>query len=266
MTFLLIYSIITEILEEINCKLYCEDQALRIFRRTISPNIKNDFIPFLINVKDERLVGAVIKILTNLTCPVESLCSVDIMMQTEAGRRIVSDVNILLSISKESFADGRAVRAVVEYMKNILEKDSRLTIEQCINVNNCLLLLRNILHIPEKQEIRLQNKNTIPMQNQILWSLFTLSIDKLLIYLMACPQRSFWSVTIVQLIALMYKDQHAATLQKLLSLWFEDSLSDSSEDFESNTSPSKEGSGDSSPIMTSDPTSDSSDNGGKCLS
>jgi hypothetical protein len=41
----------------------------------------------------------------------------------------------------------------------------------------------------------------------------------------------------VQLIALMYKDQHISTLQKLLNLWFEASLSESSEDNESNTSP-----------------------------
>ena len=41
----------------------------------------------------------------------------------------------------------------------------------------------------------------------------------------------------VQLIALMYKDQHVGTLQKLLNLWFEASLSESSEDNESNTSP-----------------------------
>lgn len=69
----------------------------------------------------------------------------------------------------------------------------------------------------------------------------------------------------VQLIALMYKDQHVGTLQKLLNLWLETSLSESSEDNESNTSPPDQGSGDSSPIITSDPTSDSSDNGsGKC--
>lgn len=67
----------------------------------------------------------------------------------------------------------------------------------------------------------------------------------------------------VQLIALMYKDQHVGTLQKLLSQWFEASLSESSEDNESNTSPQlNQGSDDSSPAITSDPTSDSSDNGG----
>lgn len=65
----------------------------------------------------------------------------------------------------------------------------------------------------------------------------------------------------VQLIALMYKDQHVGTLQKLLNLWFEASPSDSSDDNESNTSPPNQNSGDSSPTLTSDPTSDSSDNG-----
>lgn len=62
----------------------------------------------------------------------------------------------------------------------------------------------------------------------------------------------------VQLIALMYKDQHISTLQKLLNMWFEASVSDSSEEFESNTTPLKQGSGNSSPMLTSD----SSDNGG----
>jgi hypothetical protein len=46
-----------------------------------------------------------------------------------------------------------------------------------------------------------------------------------------------WSITMVQLIALTYKDQHVGTLQKLLNVWFEASFSESSEDNESNTSP-----------------------------
>ena len=41
----------------------------------------------------------------------------------------------------------------------------------------------------------------------------------------------------VQLIALVYKDQHVTTLERLLHIWLESSLSESSEDNESNTSP-----------------------------
>lgn len=40
----------------------------------------------------------------------------------------------------------------------------------------------------------------------------------------------------VQLIALIYKDQHVTTLHKLLNMWVETSLYESSEDNESNTS------------------------------
>lgn len=49
--------------------------------------------------------------------------------------------------------------------------------------------------------------------------------------------QSLWAVSLVQLIALLYKDQHATTLHKLLNVWVETSLSDSSEDNESNTTP-----------------------------
>lgn len=243
----------------------CEDQTLRTFRRAIGycQNVKNDLIPLLINVKELKIIDMAIRILVNLTAPVECLFSVEVMLRTDAGRNTIYELNKLLATSKEAFTDVRATRAVVDHMKSILEKDSKLSFAQCDSVNNCLLLLRNILHIPEsvKPNVTINNHAT-SMQNQIVWNLFTLSIDKLLIHLMSCPQKAFWSVTMVQLIALMYKDQHVCTLQKLLNLWFEDSLSDSSEDFESNTSPPKQVSGDSSPMLTSDPTSDSSDNGG----
>lgn len=212
------------------------------------------------------MVDKIIRILVNLTLPVECLFSIEIMMRTEVGRRTVNDLNALLAVSKVSFTDVRAIRAVVDHVKNILEKDSTLSFEQCDSVNNCLLLLRNILHIPESVVVGVGPRsqlNTISMQNQVIWHLFTMSIDKLLIHLMSCSQRSFWSVTMVQLVALMYKDQHVARLQTLLNIWFDDSLSDSSADFESNTSPPTNSNGDSSPMLTSDPASDSSENGGK---
>jgi hypothetical protein len=41
----------------------------------------------------------------------------------------------------------------------------------------------------------------------------------------------------MQLIALVYKDQHVHKLERLLNDWLETSLSESSEDNESNTSP-----------------------------
>lgn len=125
-----------------------------------------------------------------------------------------------------------------------------LTPEECNGVSDGLLLLRNILHIPIKEP---------GTQHQILWNLFAHHIDKILLHLMTCEQKNLWGIPLVQLIALIYKDQHVANLQKLLNLWLENSMSESSEDNESNTSPPDHS---SSPMLTSEPTSDSSDNGG----
>ncbi|XP_061392566.1 protein timeless-like [Musca vetustissima] len=263
---------VLETLEEIDFKLTYEDQTLRTFRRAVGfgKNVKSDLLPLLENAKDEEVFDSVIRILVNLTAPVECLFSVDVMYRTEVGRYTIFELNNLLHTSKEAFTDPKSTKCVVEYMTRILESDSKLSAKKCEQINNCLLLLRNILHIPEPRGNYIMSTaahnqsggtHVVSMQNTILWNLFIQSIDKLLLYLMTCPQRAVWGVTLVQLIALMYKDQHVSTLQKLLNMWFEASLSESSEDNESNTSPPKQGSCDSSPMLTSDPTSDSSDNG-----
>ncbi len=83
----------------------------------------------------------------------------------------------------------------------------------------------------------------------------------------------------MQLIALIYKDQHVNNLRHLLAVWLETELSESSEDNESNTSPQvleiisifvgklvnsyfffQDPNGScSSPVLTSNETDDSSD-------
>lgn len=133
-----------------------------------------------------------------------------------------------------------------------------LSNDECEGVSDGLLLLRNILHIAHQDA---------GIQNQILWNLFAHSLDKILLHLMTCSQKNKWGIAVVQLIALIYKDQHVSNLQKLLNEWLENSMSESSEDNESNTSPpdlvASRGDSSSEPTLTSDPTSDSSDTGSR---
>lgn len=259
------WKIFSDVLREIHCKLVCEDQTLRTFRRAIGSgqHIKNDLIPFLIHAKDQQLIEMIIRVLGVLTIPTESLFSVEVMMRTKIGRQTLSDVKMLLIESKESFTDARATRVIIDHMKNILEKGTNLTTEQCEQINDCLFLIRNILHIPEREINENEGQiKQIPLRNKIIWHLFMVNIDKILIYLMSCAQREYWSVIMVQLIAVMFKDQQPSNLLKLLNTCLQDALSDSTDDFESNTT-IKDNSVESSPIVTSDQTSDSSDNGGE---
>ena len=70
-----------------------------------------------------------------------------------------------------------------------------------------------------------------------MWNLFAQNLDKILLDLIKNNMHSIWCTSVVQLIALVYKDQHVITSQKLLQNFLESSLSESSEDNESNTSP-----------------------------
>ncbi|KAI5641514.1 timeless protein domain-containing protein [Phthorimaea operculella] len=256
-------------LETILHNILSEDKYLRTYRRSISfgQNINKDLIPLLLNAKDDKLIVLLVKILVNLTIPIECLLSVEVISKTEYGRHTIFEINNLLSTTKAAFTDNRATKAVVEFLKKNLDAEQTgLSDNNCANISNSLLLFRNILHIPEETSNagnagNAGHNSTHTVQNQILWNMFSHSIDKILIKLMTISEASNWGVTMVQLIALLYKDQHVVTLHKLLNLWLEASVSESSEDNESNTSPPDRGSEDSSPMLTSDPTSDSSDTG-----
>lgn len=110
--------------------------------------------------------------------------------KTDIGRHTLFELNQLLSSSKEAFADGRSTKAITDHIKYIMERDAELDMEQCDGINNCLLLLRNILHIPEYRfsysSSQLAHSS---LQNQIIWNLFTQSIDKIIVYLLSCPQK-----------------------------------------------------------------------------
>lgn len=142
-------------------------------------------------IKDaSKIIDTTIKILVNLTIPVEYLLTVDTISQADAEKEMLSDLTELLTSTKEAFVDSRSTKAIVDHMKYVVESESPLNVAQCDTINNCLLLLRNILHIPENKTLSSNGTSAYSsMQNQIIWNLFTQSIDKIIIYLMSCSQK-----------------------------------------------------------------------------
>lgn len=140
-----------------------------------------------------KIIDTTIKILVDLTVPVECLLSIESVSRTDVGRHTIFELNRLLTTSKEAFADSRSTKAVMDHMRHVVERDVHLNVQQCDSINNCLLLLRNILHIPENRTTTTIISNCplahSSMQNVIIWNLFTQSVDKIIIYLMTCPQK-----------------------------------------------------------------------------
>lgn len=256
-------------LNEMIQKMAVEDRTLRTLRRAIcySQVVKKDLLPLLINVRDDRkITDTTIKVLADLTTPVECLLPIELMSKTETGRSTIIELNWLLISCKETFLDPRGTRRIIDHIRDILCKGTCI---ECFKgdglsegdydvLTDCVILLRNIFHIPDSM---INTAEGFSEQNQILWNLFAQNFDKVIIEMMTGPGRKEWRIPLAQLVVLLYKDQRVATLQKLLNLWMESSeFSESSEDNESNTSPPE---GDSfSSMVTSDHTSDSSDNSG----
>lgn len=118
------------------------------------------------------------------------MLSVEAMSRTEVEKHTVFELNNLLTSSKEIFTDSKSTKALVDHMKFIVESHSQLDSDQCDSINNCLLLIRNILHVPENKAPASNGAlGHTSMQNQIMWNLFTQNIDKIIIYLMSCPQK-----------------------------------------------------------------------------
>lgn len=167
-----------------------EDKYLRTYRRSISfgQNIKKDLIPLLIHAKEEKTIELLIKVMVNLSIPIECLLSVDNNSKTDFGLHTIYEINNLLSATKVAFTDQKTTKVVIDFLKKNanIDQNSKLSIEQCANINNSLLLLRNVLHIPEDSNTN-NNGSMHDMQNQIIWNIFSQSVDKMMIKLMTIP-------------------------------------------------------------------------------
>lgn len=155
----------------------------------------------MIHTKEDKTIELLIRILVNLTIPIECLLSVDVITKNDFGRHIVFEINNLLASTKVAFTDNRATRVVIDFLKKNVdfEQKAKLSSEQCANISNSLLLLRNILHIPEDSNGQSLNYNgpSHAVQNQLLWNIFSQSVDKILIKLMTVPDAVSKNYTLV---------------------------------------------------------------------
>lgn len=264
---------IVDKLESIISKLCEDDSTTRSYRRALvfSHIIQKDLVPILLEAKDNlQIFNAVVRLLVHFTTPIECLFSPVDLSESEDEQQAVFELQQHLSEAKNIFLDPRVTRCILEYLEKVANKENKDSDPEILQgAKSCLTLIRNILHIPtdnpsggsSPSSSSSVNQKQSSRQNQILWNLFSHNFDSIIISLIGHQFLSEWCTSLMQLIALIYKDQHVHNLQRLLHLWLETSISESSEDNESNTSPQPQGC--SSPVLTStDPTDDSSDSNG----
>nr|WQB60164.1 timeless-protein [Portunus trituberculatus] len=261
-----------------------QDKARWHFRRSLFMNkiISKNLLPLLVHVKEEKgLMEATVKVLQELMTPVECLMPTETMSQNHEGKRIIYELETAIVNAKKLFLDTQVTKAIVDLMSSVLQDSKILTLPECELINQCLLLVRNLLHVSSIQTSQQRApttstannsmaatpnlpvsagqqtgaNTTVLTEDQIMWNLFAQRFDNILIQLLTCNQQHLWNITMVQLVSLMYRDQQQGTIRKLINEWLESSLPESSEDDENNPMSSSS----SDAISTSDPVSDSSE-------
>ncbi|XP_071541193.1 protein timeless isoform X2 [Panulirus ornatus] len=266
---------IEEILHRLN-----QDKARWHFRRSLFMNkiISKNLLPILVHVKDNGgLTEATVKVLQELMTPVECLMPAEVMRRNHEGQRIIHELESSIVMAKKLFLDTRVTKSIIDLMSSVLQDSKILSLPECELINQCLLLVRNLLHvsnIPSAQRklsayssptansvAAIASKqqggtgSSVLTEDQIMWNLFAQRFDNILIQLLTCDQQHLWNITMVQLVSLMYREQQQGTIRRLINEWLESSLSESSEDDENNPMSSSS----SDAISTSDPVSDSSE-------
>ncbi|KAL1440994.1 hypothetical protein MTO96_008918 [Rhipicephalus appendiculatus] len=188
-------------------------------------------------------------VLLRLTTPVECLIPMDLALQNKTAMDAIQNLHMLLLETKRSFLDIRSTETIMRVLKAkmktvpLVEKLGKLwdqepkdlTENDLEGLSNSLVLMRNLLHVPDKTESSRFGitedtfEDWLSVHNKLIWNLFVHGLDGVLILMLNSVYKVNWAVVVVQIIALLYKDQHLISTSP--------SNSESSEDdIESNTS------------------------------
>ncbi|XP_029341047.1 protein timeless isoform X1 [Acyrthosiphon pisum] len=218
------YMILMHIYEKLNSS----ERSATHLRQIIgfSQLLSQHLIPMFIAVNNDNIIDILLKILVSLISPIESL-----MLVGENGdNSVLLGLNWMMSMSKAAWANLKAIKRIMEIIKEHMKKLSNCP-AGCTNnysissISDCLRLIKNILHIPNEQ-----------YENTILWMFFSEQFDEIIISLIANSNRGHWAVLIIELIALIFKNQHVEQMSKQFIKMNETKKFDSSEDNESNSS------------------------------
>ncbi|XP_052784271.1 protein timeless-like isoform X2 [Mya arenaria] len=193
-----------------------EDDPLtrETLRQLAASNIlQKDLVPLITSVKDDPdLFYMVIRLLGKLTKPIECLQqevgkSGQHSSDTEATSIMlpwIPEIETMLTKAAESCTDKRFIQSIFVEVNKIVKDAGQYDLidSDCEAIKECLLLLRNILHIPKGNK----ELDQTDLHFTFLRLLLECGLEEVLLLLLNSKQKDAWGVVIVQLISLLYRD------------------------------------------------------------
>ncbi|KAK7090139.1 protein timeless-like [Littorina saxatilis] len=199
-----------EILDEIIDNLSREDPKLRNERRKLSFDsvVQKDLVPLVMCCTDEDILARVVRLLANLTQPLDVFLQQGVPLASQCRR----EIDTLVHSAKLRCTDLDFFKSLANRMEMALNRSGEtVSATDSELLNHALLLLRNLLHTGSDDDTH-ASEASILLQS-MLSSLFLAEMDKLVLRTLNHPQKAEWVVSNVQLLSLVFKDYAGALLE-----------------------------------------------------
>ncbi|KAJ6658106.1 hypothetical protein lerEdw1_001582 [Lerista edwardsae] len=174
--------------------------------------LQNDLIPILTQYPQEKqLFDAVIRLMVNLTQP--ALLCFGKLPQDASFRHHFLQIVSYLQAYKEAFANEKIFGVLSEKLYDLLQLDwEQRQEEDNLLIERILLLVRNVLHIPADPDEEKNVDDDANIHDRVLWAMHISGMDDLLKFLASSQSEQQWSLHVLEVISLMFRDQNPEQL------------------------------------------------------
>ncbi|XP_023563143.1 protein timeless homolog isoform X2 [Octodon degus] len=177
--------------------------------------LQSDLLPILTQHRqDKPLFDAVIRLMVNLTQPA-LLCFGNVPKEPSMRHHFLQ-VLTYLQAYKEAFASEKTFGVLSETLYELLQLGwEERQEEDNLLIERILLLVRNILHVPADLDQEKSIDDDASVHDQLLWAVHLSGLDDLLLFLASSPNEQQWSLHVLEIISLMFRDQTPEQLARV---------------------------------------------------
>ncbi|XP_063071673.1 protein timeless homolog [Engraulis encrasicolus] len=169
--------------------------------------LQNDLLPIITqHGQDKALFDACIRLMVNLTQP--ALLCFGKVPDDPTFRHHFLQVVSYLQAYKEAFASEKVFGVLSETLYNLLQLDwEQRQEEDNLLIERIILLVRNVLHIPPDPYEEKNVDDDASVHDKLLWAIHLSGFDDLLKFLASAQTEQQWSMHVLEVISLMFRDQ-----------------------------------------------------------
>nr|XP_056709954.1 protein timeless homolog [Euleptes europaea] len=174
--------------------------------------LQNDLVPIIIQYpEDKQLFDAIIRLMVNLTQP--ALVCFGKLPQDASFRHHFLQIISYLQAYKEAFASEKVFGVLSEKLYDLLQLDwEQRQEEDNLLIERILLLVRNVLHVPADHDEEKNIDDDANIHDRVLWAIHISGMDDLLKFLASSQSDQQWSLHVLEIISLMFRDQNPEQL------------------------------------------------------